>query len=146
MKKITSLLTALLLITLSVQSQSSASIADAFSMSKDIMTSNKTTPNMKSSSKEVSIKEWNRLESELLNKLQNDISFPELALEQGIEGTVLIQITFDGEIQKAEVIQSLSVDCDKASMEVLSQLPKYYNELGGNMTQALKIILPFRFK
>ena len=78
--------------------------------------------------------------------MQNEVEFPELAYEYGVEGTVLLQFTFDGEIKDVKVTKSVGAGCDKAAIKALENFPKLYKEMGGANVKAIRITVPFRFE
>lgn len=53
--------------------------------------------------------------------------YPEIALEQGLQGTVMLRfkVDVDGSISTVSVKKSLSRECDKAAMDVVRKLPRF---------------------
>lgn len=89
---------------------------------------------------------FKKVENEVMEKLQNEVEFPALAYQYGVEGTVLLQFTFDGEIKDLKVIKSLGAGCDKAAIKALESFPKLYKEMGGENVKAILISVPFKFE
>ncbi len=85
------------------------------------------------------------LQKEVIRKIQNDIIYPEVAYENGVEGQVMISFVFDGEMSKLEVLKSLSSACDAAALNAVKNFTKYYKEFGGQNISPLKVIIPFTF-
>lgn len=91
-------------------------------------------------------KKFRKVEKSVLQKLQSEVEFPELAYQFGVEGTVLLQFTFDGEIKDLEVIKSIGAGCDQAAIKTLKNFPKVYKEMGGENVDAIRITVPFKFE
>ncbi len=89
---------------------------------------------------------FRKVEKLVIEKLQNEVEFPELAYQFGVEGTVLLQFTFDGEIKDLKVIKSVGAGCDKAAIKALGNFPKLYKEFNGDKVGKIKITVPFRFE
>jgi TonB family protein len=87
-----------------------------------------------------------KVEKKVIEKLQSEVKFPELAYQFGIAGTVLLQFTFDGEIKDLKVIKSVGAGCDQAAIKALGNFPKIYQELGGDDVKSIQITVPFRFE
>lgn len=53
--------------------------------------------------------------------------YPEIAIEQGLQGTVVLRfkVDVDGSVSTVSVKKSLSRECDKAAMDVFRKLPKF---------------------
>lgn len=95
---------------------------------------------------EVEENKFRKVEKEVIEKLQNEVKFPELAYQYGVEGTVLLQFSFDGEIKDLKVVKSVGAGCDKAAIKALENFPKLYKELGGENVELIQITIPFRFE
>lgn len=66
-------------------------------------------------------------EAELLKWLGNNIKYPTLAVEQEIQGTVILKfvINVDGSIRDISVERSLETNCDKEAIRVVQSMPKW---------------------
>jgi len=77
----------------------------------------------------------------------DNLQYPEVALDNGLQGTVIIKciISDSGEVTEAEVVQGLSKECDAEALRVVSLLPRFlpavYN--GETVLYATRIIVPF---
>ena len=74
------------------------------------------------------------------------MKFPELAYEYGVEGTVYLQFTFDGEIKDLKVVKSVGAGCDEAALKAVKNFPKLYQEFGGENIAPIQITVPFKFE
>ena len=106
---------------------------------------------VKTTASEISVVEmeenkFRKVEKEVIEKLQSEVKFPELAYQYGVEGTVLLQFTFDGEIKDLKVTKSVGAGCDKAAIKALENFPKLYKEMGGENVKSIQITVPFRFE
>lgn len=87
-------------------------------------------------------------EAELMKYLGSHIKYPTMALENNIQGTVVVQfvVTRDGSIGEVKVARSKDPDLDKEAVRVVKSLPKF---IPGKMNgQAVNVwyTLPVRFK
>lgn len=87
-------------------------------------------------------------EAELMKYLSKNLSYPTLAAENGIQGTVLLQFVVqkDGSIGEVKVVRSKDPDLDKEAVRVVKGMPKF---IPGRMNgQAVNVwfTLPVRFK
>lgn len=95
---------------------------------------------------EIATSNFRVVEKEVIQQIRNEVVYPELAYEYGIEGTVMIQFVFDGEIKDLKVIKSLGAGCDNAALEAVRKFPQLYEELGGKEIREVLISIPFKFK
>jgi len=95
---------------------------------------------------EIEENKFRKVEKEVIKNLQSEVKFPALAYQYGVEGTVLLQFTFDGEISDVKVTKSVGAGCDKAAIKALENFPKLYKEMGGENVEAIQITVPFRFE
>ncbi len=97
------------------------------------------------SSRVKSIKTWKSFEGRIIQKLHEDVVYPEIAISDGIDGSVIVEFTFNGEVQDAKIIKSSCKYFDKAVLEVMKNVSKYYKDLGGQKIDPISIKMPFRF-
>lgn len=66
-------------------------------------------------------------EAELMKWLGNNISYPVIAQEQGIEGRVILRFVVepDGTIGNVEVQRSLDPSCDREALNKVKKMPKW---------------------
>jgi protein TonB len=59
--------------------------------------------------------------------LSNNLIYPELAIQQGIEGRVIIRFVVgtDGSVENVEIQKSLDPSCDKEAVRVIKKMPKW---------------------
>lgn len=88
---------------------------------------------------------FKKVEKAVVRKLQSEMEYPEMAYEYNLEGTVLVQFSFDGKINDATIIQSVGGGCDEAALEAIQDFPKLYQEMGGEQVDLIKITVPFKF-
>ena len=94
MKKSFLLLAFIILTIFSIQAQNTFALADIDAPNTIV----KTVDN-EISAVEMEENKFRKVEKEVMEKLQSEVKFPELAYQYGVEGTVLLQFTFDGEIK-----------------------------------------------
>ena len=125
----------------SIQAQTTFAIAN-----NDAQVKLYTTVENDISPSEVEENKFRKVEKEVIVKLQSEVKFPELAYQFGVEGTVILQFIFDGEIKDLKVVKSVGAGCDKEAIKALENFPRLYKELGGEAVTAIKITVPFRFE
>jgi len=66
-------------------------------------------------------------EAELMKWLQNNMNYPVVAAEQGIQGRVILRFVVgpDGTVGNVEVQRSLDPSCDKEAVRVVQRMPKW---------------------
>lgn len=87
-------------------------------------------------------------EAELMKYLSTHIKYPTMAMENNIQGQVVVQFVVqkDGSIGEVKVVRSKDPDLDKEAVRVVKTLPKF---IPGKMNgQAVNVwyTLPVRFK
>ncbi len=80
--------------------------------------------------------------------LQSNLPYPELARENGAEGTVVLRlhITEYGSIETAEVVQSVGFGCDRAALAVVDLMPKWTPAQQGPYAIETNYYLPIAFR
>jgi len=63
----------------------------------------------------------------LMNYIGNNLKYPIYAVEMGIQGKVMVSfiVEIDGSISNVKVSKSLSPECDKEAVRVVSTMPKW---------------------
>lgn len=87
-------------------------------------------------------------EAELLKWISNHIKYPAIAMENNVQGKVVVQfvVTRDGSIGEVKIARGKDPDLDKEAMRVVKTLPKF---IPGKMNgQAVNVwyTLPINFK
>ena len=87
-------------------------------------------------------------EGELLKWLSNNISYPTIASEQGIQGRVVLKFVVrpDGSIDQVQVVRSLEPSCDKEAMRAVSKMPKWIPGKQNGNPVSVWYNLPVQFK
>lgn len=87
-------------------------------------------------------------EGELMKYISTHIKYPAMAMENGVQGRVVVQfvVTKDGSVGEVKVIRGKDPDLDKEAIRVVRSLPKF---IPGKMNgQAVNVwyTLPINFK
>ncbi len=82
--------------------------------------------------------------------INKHLIYPEEALKNGLEGTVVIQfiVEKDGRLTKIEVAESLNKACDKAALEVFTKMKDSLHWVPGkriNRTVRVQVKVPIQF-
>jgi protein TonB len=66
-------------------------------------------------------------EKELMKWLGDNLKYPVLAIEQGIEGRVVLRFVVgpDGSVSRVEIQRSLEPSCDREAVRVVKNMPKW---------------------
>ncbi|MEM1320797.1 MAG: energy transducer TonB [Bacteroidota bacterium] len=74
------------------------------------------------------------------------MTYPQLAQENGVEGTVLLELTYDCGITAVKVRESLGYGCDEAALEAVERYAQLHQpeKSQGNKTP-VKVLVPFKF-
>ncbi|MDR0680314.1 MAG: TonB family protein [Dysgonamonadaceae bacterium] len=87
-------------------------------------------------------------EKELMKWLAENIIYPAIAIEKGIEGRVIVGFVVgtDGSISNVEVVKPLDPSCDKEAVRVVKKMPKWIpGKQNGNKVYVY-YTLPILFK
>ncbi|MDE6086501.1 MAG: energy transducer TonB, partial [Muribaculaceae bacterium] len=87
-------------------------------------------------------------EGELMKYLNKNLTYPTLAAENGIQGTVLLQFVVqkDGSIGEVKVVRSKDPDLDKEAVRVVKGMPKFIPGRMNGQPVNVWFTLPVRFK
>ena len=84
----------------------------------------------------------------LMKYIEENLQYPADAKAEGVEGRVIVYITFntDGSIDEVEVARGRHPYLDKEAVRIVKSLPKFipHKEVGGN--KDFRFVLPIRFK
>lgn len=66
-------------------------------------------------------------EEALINYIAKHLKYPSIALEQGIEGIVMVRfvVTGTGQVGEVQILRSLDPYCDREAKRVIQSLPKF---------------------
>lgn len=86
--------------------------------------------------------------SELMRYLAANIKYPTIAVENGIEGRVVLKFVVDknGSISNIQVISTLDPSCDKEAMRVIKGMPKWIPGMQNGYPVAVYFTVPVLFK
>ena len=87
-------------------------------------------------------------EQAMLDYISQNMRYPELAREMGIQGTVIVRFAVekDGRISTPEVVKSVDRSLDKEALRLVGKMPKWRpGSVGGTPTGVI-MMLPIRFK
>jgi len=84
---------------------------------------------------------------EMRRFLQQNIRFPQLAREAGIQGTVFVQFTVerDGSITNVRVARGIGGGCDEEAIRVVSMMPRWTPGKQRGRPVRVNISMPIRF-
>jgi protein TonB len=80
--------------------------------------------------------------------ISKNLVYPEIAMENGIEGIVLAKASFDeaGRLIKVTIERSLMKECDEAVLGVLNKMPQWYPAILNGKAIPKTLLLPVSFK
>ena len=84
----------------------------------------------------------------MMKWLQENIIYPVIAAEQGIEGRVTIRFVVgpDGSVGNAEVLRSLDPSCDREALRVVKKMPKWVPGKQNGQAVSVYYTLPVLFR
>lgn len=84
----------------------------------------------------------------LLKFLAENLKYPLMAQENGIEGTVVIKMVIeaDGSITSPEVMRAIGGGCEEEALRVVGLMPKWQPGIQNGYPVRVKVALPVRFK
>jgi len=85
---------------------------------------------------------------DLLSYLAQNIKYPIIAQENGIQGTVTLRFVVgkDGNIRDVTIVRSLAPSCDKEAVRVIESMPRWTPGRQNGIPVAVYFTLPVRFK
>ncbi|GAB2621692.1 energy transducer TonB [Belliella aquatica] len=80
--------------------------------------------------------------------IHQEITYPEMAFRQGVEGVVLInfRISKEGKILKPYVAQSVHPELDKEALRLIQEMPNWSPALQNGQPREVAYQLPIRFE
>lgn len=87
-------------------------------------------------------------DTELMRFISNNIKYPPIAAENGIEGRVVIRFVVgkDGHVSDINVLRPLDPSCDKEAIRVVKMMPKWIPGMQNGRSVAVYYTLPVLFK
>jgi protein TonB len=87
-------------------------------------------------------------EKEMMKWLYDNIKYPVIATEQGIQGKVILKFVVgpDGTVGSATVVRSLDPSCDKEALRVIGKMPKWIPGKQNGTPVSVYFTLPVTFK
>lgn len=87
-------------------------------------------------------------EKELMKYLNDNITYPVIAAENGIQGRVTLEfvVSETGAISDVKVIQKLDPSCDKEAMRVIQAMPKWIPGMQNGRAVKVYYTVPVTFK
>lgn len=82
-----------------------------------------------------------------LNQLiAENLDYPVLAEEFGLEGTVLVELIFNETGHQARIKRSLGLGCDEAALKVVNQFAPAFKEVYLKEKGSRSVFVPIQFK
>ena len=87
-------------------------------------------------------------EAALMKYLQSHINYPPMAVENGVQGRVVVQFVVDktGKVGEVKVVRNVDKDLDKEAVRVCKSLPKFTPGRQNGQAVAVWYTLPVTFK
>ena len=87
-------------------------------------------------------------QGELMKYISNNLRYPAIAQENGIQGRVICQFVVgkDGQVRDVVVVRTLDPSCDKEAVRVLSSMPKWIPGKQNGKAVAVKYTVPIVFR
>ena len=79
--------------------------------------------------------------------ISNNLSYPESAVSEGIQGTVYVNFTIDktGHVINPKIIKGIDQGCDQEALRVLNEMPTWEPAMNKGETVEVQLNLPIRF-
>ncbi|MBP8726430.1 MAG: energy transducer TonB [Saprospiraceae bacterium] len=87
-------------------------------------------------------------ESAMMKYIRENVRYPSIAKENGIEGTVVIQfvVSSSGDIKKVQVARGIGGGCDEEAVRVVRSMPNWRPGKHNGKAVPVSFTLPIRFK
>jgi protein TonB len=87
-------------------------------------------------------------ETELMKWLRDNITYPTIAAEQGIQGRVILRFVVrpDGSVDDVQVVKSLEPSCDKEAVRTVKKMPKWTPGRQNGNAVSVYYSLPITFR
>lgn len=86
--------------------------------------------------------------AEMQRFIQENLEYPPLAQENGIQGKVMVEFIVDeqGKITNAKVVKGIGWGCDEAALKVVSKMPRWSPGKQRNKPVKVRFVLPIKFQ
>jgi len=86
-------------------------------------------------------------EKEMMKFIHNNLRYPSLAAENGIQGTVIVNfvVDHDGKITRIKVVRGIGGGCDEEAMRVLSKMPAWSPGRQGGKPVLVSYTVPIKY-
>lgn len=87
-------------------------------------------------------------QSELMKFISNNLKYPTIAAENGIEGRVIVRFVVgkDGSVSDIQIQRGLDASCDKEAKRVVEAMPKWIPGMQNGRAVPVYFTLPILFK
>lgn len=87
-------------------------------------------------------------EEALLKYLSNNVKYPVIAQENGVQGRVIVRfvVTKNGDVDRIEVVRSVESSLDKEAVRVVKSMPRWIPGKQGGENVSVWFTLPVNFK
>ncbi len=86
-------------------------------------------------------------EKEMMKFIHNNLRYPSLAAENGIQGTVIVNFVVDrdGKITRIKVVRGIGGGCDEEAIRVLSKMPAWSPGKQGGKAVLVSYTVPIKY-
>ncbi|MHB1276920.1 MAG: energy transducer TonB [Bacteroidia bacterium] len=85
---------------------------------------------------------------EMTKFIIENLEYPPLAQENGIQGKVMVEFIVDeqGKITNAKVVKGIGFGCDEAALKVVNKMPRWSPGKQRNKAVRVRFVLPIKFQ
>jgi protein TonB len=85
---------------------------------------------------------------EMQKFIMNNLEYPPLAIENNIQGRVLVEFIVDeqGKVTQVKVLKGIGWGCDEAAMKVVKKMPRWKPGIHNGKLVKVRYVMPFRFR
>jgi protein TonB len=86
-------------------------------------------------------------ESEMMSYLSNNIHYPKVAMDNGIQGKVYVQFIINpyGDVVNAKIVRGIGTDCDEEALRVVKAMPRWIPGKQNGKIVSVYYNLPIKF-
>jgi periplasmic protein TonB len=87
-------------------------------------------------------------EREMLNYLNSNIKYPQMARESGIQGTVFVKFVVEknGSVSNVEILRGIGGGCDEEALRVIKNMPKWNPGKQNGLAVRVYFNIPMKFR